>query len=192
MHLKKYQTSGVKIAMKKEDLEKNGISKMSIKNKYIYYPLYDTDRNSYMRRYRLWMRYREACKRDGRPYMDCTTFGKIIQEVNSRAIHYIVNDPAGVSFSKFNLTLEFKKIKRSNENIKYRKYLQNGLLYPMVKLTSKLKKRKNFTISDYRFEASEKIKQMVKDANLDAGNYEVVNNKTPEKFDYDDMFNDLK
>ena len=37
---------------RKKDLPNN---KMSIKNRYTYYPLYDVDKNSYIRRYRLWL-----------------------------------------------------------------------------------------------------------------------------------------
>ena len=82
--------------------------------RYTYFPLYDNKKNSYIRRYRLWMRYRDFCKKNCRRYVDVKTFGKIIEATQILAAHYLIIDPDGVKFKKFRLRLELAKTRNAN------------------------------------------------------------------------------
>lgn len=91
---------------KKKDLPNN---KMSIRNRFTYYPLYDVDKNSYIRRYRMWMKYREKCIDNNRPYVNVKQYGKILYKMSDQIKNILMTDPDGVLFSTFKLKIVIER-----------------------------------------------------------------------------------
>jgi hypothetical protein len=78
---------------------------MSIRNRFTYYPLYDVDKNSYIRRYRLWLRYKEKCIKEGRPFVDVKQYGKILNAMSKEIKEQLILDQDGVVFKDFVLKI---------------------------------------------------------------------------------------
>ena len=109
--------------IKKIDLPKGN---MSIKNRYTYYPLYDVDKNSYIRRYRMWVKYRDKCITENKQFVSCKEYGKIINKIGERIQDNLLIDPDGVVFKHFILRIEIFNRKYIILNI-IKKTGKNGL-----------------------------------------------------------------
>lgn len=109
---------------RKKDLPNN---KMSIKNRYTYYPLYDVDKNSYIRRYRLWLKYKEKCIKEGRPFVDVKQYGKILYAISNEIKNQLTIDQDGVIFKSFKIRVAIDYKKRPMLQIKSRSKKKNIL-----------------------------------------------------------------
>ena len=105
---------------------------MSIRNRYTFYPLYDVDKNSYIRRYRLWLKYKQKAIEDGRPFVDVKQYGKILHAMSKEIKEQLILDEDGVMFKSFRL----KIVIASTKNI-------------IVQIRSRLKKRGMLSINDW-------------------------------------------
>lgn len=118
-----------------------------IRNKYTYFPLYDTDKNSFMRRYHLWMKYRDYCVKNNRKVIDVHTFSKIITKSLGRVKEYLVTDPDGVKFYNFKLKVALAKIPTKDNYF----FILDKSYIPVIKIESNYKKRKQFSIKYWKF-----------------------------------------
>lgn len=80
---------------------------MEIRNRFTYFPLYDVERNSFIRRYRLWAAYRDKCIADGKKYVSCSDYAKIINKIGQNIEDVLLTDPDGVRFRMFKLKMIF-------------------------------------------------------------------------------------
>jgi hypothetical protein len=102
---------------KKKDLPGN---KMSIRNRFTYYPLYDVDKNSYIRRYRLWLKYKGKCIKENRPFVDVKQYGKILYAISNEIKHQLSIDQDGVVFKAFKVRVATDYKKRPMLQVKNR------------------------------------------------------------------------
>lgn len=126
---------------------------MSIRNRFTYYPLYDVDKNSYIRRYRLWVKYRDKCIKEGRPFVSCKDYGKILNSMGEKIKEVLMTDPDGVSFKSFSLKTVIRE--------RYK---------PSIEIKSKLKKKITFSIKDWKIMpsrlVSDKLRKLYKNNKL--------------------------
>jgi len=167
------------IVTPKKDLKKDHLK---IKNRFTYYALYDTKKNSYIKRYRLWCKYRDKCIADGRKYVSCKDYAKIIRKIGDRIENVLIEDPNGVNFGHFILKQSFKK---------------KTDLKPSVSLISNSKISGGLNYGCWKFRVSEpyydKLSQLLKDKKISEFDYNVLDfkrlNKALEK--QLDIFNDF-
>jgi len=113
---------------KKKDIGTN----ISIRNRFTYYPLYNVGKNSYIRRYQLWMKYRDKCIKNGVDFVDVKQYGKILNAISQEISRELSKDPDGVIFKNFKI-----KALLSYRNI------------PVLEIKSKLKKKTTFSIKNW-------------------------------------------
>ena len=82
-----------------------------VKNNFTYYPLYDIHKNSYIKRYRMWTKYRDECIKNGRKYVSCKDYAKILRKIGEKIEIHLLEDPNGVNLGSFTLKQSFKKSK---------------------------------------------------------------------------------
>ena len=112
-HFEKYNT-----LKKKKD-----VGRASIRNKYTYFPFYETETNSPINRYRLWVKYRESCIKNRIKYVDFKTYGKVLHQIGKNFLKILTTDPDGIRFKAFKLRTEFFKdesLKKMNVTFKPR------------------------------------------------------------------------
>lgn len=124
-------------------IDLNGQS-ISIRNRYTYFPLYDVDKNSYIRRYRLWVKYREKCKAEKRPFVDCKMYSKILAEINDSIQEELITNPDGVQFKNFSLQV----------------VIQDRFL-PTLYLKSKIKKKNTFNVKSWLIIAHKSLRTKI-------------------------------
>ena len=131
---------------KKKDLP---CGSMSIRNRFTYYPLYDVDKNSFIRRYQLWLKYKNKCKKEGRKFVNVKQYGQILNTFSKEICYYLSVDPDGVSFKDFKI-----------------KTFINKRGFPIVKMQSKLKKKGSFKVNNWGIMPNrlllEKLKKLYK------------------------------
>lgn len=88
-----------------------------IKNNFTYYPLYDIHKNSFIKRYQLWTKYRDECIKNNRKYVSCKDYAKILKKMGERVQNCILEDPNGVNFGPFTLKQSFKKSKNFESKV---------------------------------------------------------------------------
>ena len=93
---------------------------MSIRNRYTFYPLYDVDKNSYIRRYRLWLKYKGKCIKENRPFVDVKQYGKILYAISNEIKHQLSIDQDGVVFKAFKVRVATDYKKRPMLQVKNR------------------------------------------------------------------------
>ncbi len=112
-HFEKYN-----ILKKKKD-----VGRASIRNKYTYFPFYETETNSPINRYRMWVRYRDNCIKNGFKYVDFKTYGKVLHKIGKNFLEELTTNPVGIVFKAFKLRTEFFKdesLKKINVTFKSR------------------------------------------------------------------------
>lgn len=129
---------------KKIDLEGKSIS---IRSRYTFFPLYDVEKNSYIRRYRLWAKYRDKCIEENRAYVDCKQYSKILMAMATEIRKQLLIDPDGVSFTHFKLKV---LIKRRREAVLILKHLS--------------KKKGNFKPKNWSIRTNRTLKEQIEKA----------------------------
>jgi len=102
MNIRKYEKTRLPKVISKKDREAQGGKHILLRNPYTHFPLYDTDKNSFIKRYRLWMKYRENSKKP----LDVKFFGKVINTFMEKVRKKLIEDPDGIVFRKFKLKLD--------------------------------------------------------------------------------------
>ena len=141
-----------------------------LKNKYTYYPLYDINKNSYIKRYRLWCKYRDKCIEKGKRYVSCKDYAKILNAVGRKVKKTIMEDPNGVNFRSFVLKQAFKK-----------STINKQTLVPFIHLVKKNKRIEIMSFNSWEFvpveSYSKELDDKIKNRIINEFNYEVVYRK---------------
>ena len=87
-----------------------------------------------MRRYHLWMKYRDYCVKNNRKVIDVHTFSKIITKSLGKVKEYIVTDPDGVKVYKFKL-----KVALARFQPKITIFILDKSYIPVIKIESSYK-----------------------------------------------------
>jgi hypothetical protein len=163
----------------KKDLEKGSVH---VKNRFTYYPLYDTEKNSYIKRYRLWAKYRDKCIKDGRKYVSCKDYAKILKKIGDRIEDTLLEDPNGVNFGHFTLKQSFKK---------------TGTLTPKIDLVNNSKKSGGLKYNSWAFRVTDsytdRLNKLIKDKKINEFDYNILEFKKIRR-DFEkklDIFNDF-
>lgn len=159
-----------------------------LRSKYSTSPLYDLDTNSFMPRYRLWMEYKQYCKKYNWTPVGIKEFGRIIHASQKAAAKEILENPEGVNFFKFRLKLVFLKTKKL-------KMISASNLFPFIKIESLTKKNGIYRIKHFKMELKNdmfiQIMEYFKQHPEKIFNYEQIDKKDVKNIDENDLFNDF-
>lgn len=178
---KKYKTTGIKGRVRHAEATKK------IKNEYIYYPFYDTKNNSFIKRYRLWVKYKKACASYNVEPIGLKEFKSVILKINSRIPDIILDDVDGINIFGLKLSLYFVK----THSVKTRDIV-HSMLYPIIKIRSAPKTKKIFRASDWILFADSSFLKKIKSKEITYLNkFEIIGKHGKENINYYDMFNDF-
>jgi len=159
---------------------------VKFKNRFVHYPLYDTAKDSHIRKYQMWAKYRDFCNSKGFKVIEYKDFGKILRLIGNKIEDVIINEPEGVVFKHFKIRQEFF---RSLIN-KKKNYLK-----PVLAYYPKSKKKNSLSLNSWRIFPSNgyriRIEKALKEGKIrDYDYYKSRQTKKIKLTDFD-LFNDF-